>query len=265
MESLPRSVRLAAWTSAWLCDQVAIDDVLDRVRSPDDEPHDVRGMPGGGPPAPLRDAVRALRALGAHAATVALPRPGDPHGVGGPRELTEAAVDAGEAVVAVGAPVALVPRVTTFGPPGDQGQLVRWQWHEARPAPAGMDVTEADQALGTALFEANSTLTDLDLASWRPEVAQLLEDVRAAKDAAPLPRGYSPAAQALAARAARLWAITRFALDDDGAAVSASAAAARKAALQPLERAARHALAAACNSLAADPPPRPASRPTPSR
>ncbi|HSI92977.1 MAG TPA: hypothetical protein VK925_05720 [Jiangellaceae bacterium] len=254
MEVLPRSVRLAAWTNAWLRGQTSVDEVLDRVRGADDEPHDVEGMPPGAP-APLGDALRALRALGAHAATVALPRAGDPHGLAGPRVFTEAAVEAGEAVLTLGAPHALVPRVTTFGPPGDQGHLVSWVWHPATPAPPTADAATADRELSTALLEANSTLTDLDLPSWRPEVAQLLEDVRAAKNAAPLPHGYSPQAQALAARAARLWAIADFALADHGAAVSAAAADARRAALQPLERAARHALAAACNSLATAAPP----------
>lgn len=254
MEPLPRSVRLAAWTNAWLHGETSVDDVLDRVRSADDEPHEVEGMPPGAP-APLGDALRALRALGARSATVALPRAGDPHGLAGPRTLTEAAVEAGEAVLTAGAPHALVPRITTFGPPGDQGHLVRWMWHDAQPAPPAADAGEADRALGAALLQANSALTDLDLAAWRPEVAQLLEDVRSSTNAAPLPRAYSASAQALAARAARLWAVTNFALHDDGAAVSAAAADARRAALQPLERAARHALAAACNSFAAEAPP----------
>lgn len=252
MESLPRSVRLAAWTTAWFRGDSSIDDVMDRVRGIDDEPHDVEGAPIGSP-VPLAGALRALRDAGASGAAVALPRPGDPHGLAGPRALVEAAVAAGEAVLAVGAPYAMVPNITAFGPAGDQGQLVRWGWHDAVPSGPGDDIATAERALSTALLRANSTLVELNIAAWRPEVAQLLEDVRTGKNAAPLPISYSGPAQALAARAARLWAVTDFALSDRSAA-AAGVVAARRAALLPLERAARHALVAACNSLAGERP-----------
>jgi hypothetical protein len=247
MVSLPRSVRLAASASVWLAGDGTVVDVVDGVRG-DDEPHAVEGLPSGRDVA-LSEALHELRSAGARAAAVALPRPGDPQGLGGPRALTEAAVDAGEAVLAVGARVALVPRVTAFGPPGDQGHFVTWRWHVADPVPPGPGLAEAERALSVALLQAGSILADLDIASWRPEVAQLLEDVRAGRESAPLPHAYPAPAQALAARAARLWAVTDFALGDDGGATSASASAARRQALHPLERAARHALAAACNSL----------------
>lgn len=247
MVSLPRSVRLAASASVWLAGHGTVEDVVDSVRG-DDEPHTVEGLPHGSRGG-LSEALIALRSAGAQAVTVALPRPGDPQGLGGPRALTEAAVDAGEAVVATGAPHGLVPRVTAFGPPGDQGHFVTWQWYDAEPVLPGPSLVEAGQELSEALLEAGSTLADLDIASWRPEVAQLLDDVRAGRDSAPLPHAYPAAAQGLAARAARLWAVTEFALGDDGGALTASASAARRQALQPLERAARHALAAACNSL----------------
>lgn len=246
MVSLPRSVRLATSASAWLAGHGTIESVIDSVRGAD-EPHVVEGLPGGSP-AGLDEGLAALRAAGARALTVALPRPGDPHGLAGPRELTEAAVAAGEAAVATGAPYALVPEVTAFGPPGDQGHFVTWHWHPAEPVPPGPGVVEAEQTLSEALLQAGSTLADLDIASWRPEVAQLLEDVRSSRASAPLPHAYPSQVQALAARAARLWAVAEFALDDDGAALTATASAARREALRPLERAARHALAAACNA-----------------
>ncbi len=209
----------------------------------------MEGLPKGSP-ASLADALEALRAAGATAFTVALPRPGDPQGLAGPPELTEAAVEAGEAVVVAGAGQALVPRVTPFGPPGDQGHFVTWVWHKAAPPPAGPGLAEADRSLNEALLRAGSTLAELDVAAWRPEVARLLEDVRARRGAAPLPQGYPAPAQALAARAARLWAVAEFALGDDGAAVTATEAATRRGVLLELEREARHALAAACNAVA---------------
>lgn len=248
MLSLPRSVRLAAWATTWLHGQVTADDVAARVRGTD-EPHDVEGLPRVSP-APLTGGLEALRAAGATAFTVALPRPGDPQGLAGPPALNEAAVEAGEAVVAAGAEHALVPRVTPFGPPGDQGHFVTWVWHDAAPPPPGPAVADADRSLNEALLHAGSTLAEMDVAAWRPEVAQLLDDVRARRGAAPLPHGFPAPAQALAARAARLWAVAEFALGDDGAAVTATEAAARRTVLLELERESRHALAAACNAVA---------------
>lgn len=248
MLALPRSVRLATWATTWLHGQATADDVAARVRGTD-EPHEVEGLPTGSP-APLADGLQALRTAGARALTVALPRPGDPQGLAGPPALTEAAVEAGEAVLAVGANHALVPRVTPFGPPGDEGHFVTWVWHEAEPPPPGPALADADRSLNEALLHASSTLAELDVAAWRPEVARLLEDVRARRGAAPLPHGYPPPAQALAARAARLWAVAEFALGDDGAAVTATEAGTRRTVLRELEREARHALATACNAVA---------------
>lgn len=218
-------------------------EVADRVRG-DDEPHELVGAPSLDS---LSQVLPFWQKAGAYAVSAALPRPGDPHGLGGPVRLTESAVAAGEAIVAVGAPYALVPRVTPFGPPGDQGHFVEWVWHEANPPPAGPSIAQADRELNEALLAAGRVLADLDVPSWRPEVARLLDDVRAGRASAPLPHGYSREAQALAARAARLWTIAEFALADDGGAVTAADASTRRDSLRDLERAARHALVAACN------------------
>lgn len=248
MLALPRSLRLAAWASAWLGGAASLDDVVSRVRG-SDEPHDVRGMPGE-PVVSLADALLALRGAGARAFRVALPRAGDPHGLAGPPDLTAAAVDAGEAVVAAGANHALVPHVATFGPPGDQGHQVSWTWHDAAEVPPGPGPAEAEKELSLALLETGSVIDDLDVAAWRPEVEQLLDDLRSAKAAAPLPHAFPARAQALAAQAARILAIVDLALADDGGALTAASVQARRDGLRPLERAARHALAAAANSLA---------------
>ncbi|HEX6327192.1 MAG TPA: hypothetical protein VFZ72_11545 [Jiangellaceae bacterium] len=223
--------------------------MTDRVRG-DDEPHEVVGAPSLGS---LNQVLQFWQEAGAYAVNAALPRPGDPHGLGGPAPLTESAVVAGEAVIAVGAPYALVPRVTPFGPPGDEGHFVEWVWHEANPPPEGPGIAEADRELNEALLAAGRVLADLDVPSWRPEVARLLDDVRAGRASAPLPHGYSQQAQALAARSARLWTIAEFAMADDGGAVSAADASTRRDALRELERAARHALVAACNDHGAAP------------
>jgi hypothetical protein len=247
MVSLPRSVRLATWATAWLEGRCDDQEVIDRVRG-DDEPHEISGAPAL---ESLNQVLLYWREAGAGAALVALPRPGDPAGLGGPPPFNEAAVQAGEAVIAVGAAhSALVPQVTPFGPPGDQGHFVTWSWYETSSPPPGPAVSDADRELNEALVQAGKVLAELDVPAWRPEVAQLLDDVRAGRASAPLPHSYSPQAQALAARSARLWAIAEFALADDGGAVTAAEAAARRDGLTQLERAARHGLAAACNDSA---------------
>lgn len=249
MVTLPRSARLAAWSTAWLRDETSLDDVVARVCA-DDEPHDAVDVPGTTGAAPLALALQALRDAGAHALRVVLPVPGDPNGLGGPADLNGHAIDAGEAVIVVGVPCALVPDIQAFGPPGDQGHLVTWRCWYADPAPPGPLLQDADQALTSALLDAGSLLSDLDVATWRPEVATLLGDVRTNRVAEPLPRAFPTEAQAVAARSARLLAVVGFALNDDGGSLTAAAAQSRRAALLPLERTARGALAAACNALA---------------
>jgi hypothetical protein len=248
MVTMPRSARLTAWANAWLRHECSIDDVLTRVCA-DDEPHDVVDLPGNHSTSSLVIALTTLRDLGTAEFRVALPAPGDPVGLGGPRELTEDAIDAGEVVLADGAGIGLIPDVRPFGPPGDQGHLVTWRCRPAQAPPPGPSLAEAEQHLATTLLDAGASLAALDVASWRPEVATLLDDVRKSQIAEPLPRAFPPRAQMVAARSIRLLAVASFALDDDGGAVSATAAQSRRAVLAPLERAARHALVAACNSI----------------
>jgi hypothetical protein len=249
MLGLARSARLAAWAGCWLAGDVTLDEVVTRVRG-DDEPHIASGQPDDAPNTSLGSALDRLRASGARGLRVALPRPGDPHGLTGPRELTEAAVAAGEAVVCVGVDVALVPTIATFGPPGDRGTLVTWAWRPANPPPPVPALSEVDRALTSELRDAGSTLAGLDVAAWRPDAVRLLDDLRSSAPAAPLPRSFPPAAQTLAARAVRVLSVVDFALADDGLALTATAAQDRRDALVSLERGARHALAAACNALA---------------
>jgi hypothetical protein len=249
MLGLPRSVRLAAWADSWLTGRVTLAEAIARVHG-DDEPHTVTGLPTGPEPRSLGAVLGSLRADGARALRVALPRPGDPQGLAGPSDLTADAVAAGEAVVCVGAPVGLVPKVVTFGPPGDQGHQVSWAWHLAEPPPPGLSLADAERALSEQLIAAGSALTSLDIAAWHPQVGRLLDDIRSGRASEPLPRPFPPAAQALAARGARVLAMVDVALTDAGLSLTAASARARREALIPLERAARHALAAACNALA---------------
>src|SRR5919106_3535350 len=105
MLALPRSARLAVWAGGWLDGEATLADVVARVQG-DDEPHTVAGIPAHSSPESLGNALGALRANGVKALRVALPRPGDPFGLSGPPDLNADAVAAGEAVLAVGAPLA---------------------------------------------------------------------------------------------------------------------------------------------------------------
>jgi hypothetical protein len=232
--ALPVSARLAWWATAWLRGRVVTDLALDAVLA-DDATHVVAGLPGVTGSVPLARALAELRLAGVDGCGLALPDPGDPVGIGGPRELSAAALDAGEAVVA-GA-LGLVPRRV--------GAVIEWT---AYPALARQlaDVGEADRTLRRALQEAATALADLDVARWRPEAADALLDLHHRPSLRP-PPGTPPRCVELAGRAVQARAIVDLALQDDGGALSGAEIAARRAALAPLGAAARRGLVAACS------------------
>jgi hypothetical protein len=226
---LPLSATLAWWATGWLRGRVVPDLVLDAVAA------DGRLHVGRDGQSLLR-LLGELRAAGATGCGLALPIEGDPLGLGGPAELTGAAIGAGEAAVAVDAGLALVPDVGV--------EVVTWRLYaaERRQLP---DVGEADRALRGATLEAAEALARLDVARWRPEAADLLSSSR--REPPPAPDGVPARCADLAGRALVAEAIVEVAVADDGAAVSAAEIALRRAALDPLERAARRALVAACS------------------
>jgi len=249
MLELPRSARLVVWANAWLSGWVPLDDVLDAVRG-EDEPHEVTGLTEDRDSESLASALGTLRTRGLSALRLALPAPGDPLGVSGPLPTTRAAVDVGEAVVCLGADVCLVPEIVTFGPPGDQGHLVSWRAHPVTPSPVDVpSLAEAERELKEALIAAAAALSELDVASWRPEVGAALMALRSGDGAQRLPEPYPSRAQSVSVQATRLSAVLRLALEDDGAAATLQAANARREALSPVDRTARRALVAACNAL----------------
>jgi hypothetical protein len=234
--ALPPSARLAWWATAWLRGHAVTDLVIDAVIG-GDATHVVAGMPGGEGTVTLVQGLAELRRLGATAVGAALPVEGDPVGLGGPPAFNADALEVGEAVVVLGAGIGLVPHRT--------GAAIAWTVHPAgsRQLP---DVGEADRGLRAALLESASALADLDVARWRPEVADRLMDLR---HRGPLsaPDGVPTRCLDLAARGRQAMEIVDLALEDDGAAVSASEAARRRDALVPLDRAGRRALVAACS------------------
>lgn len=238
---LPAAARLAWWGTAWLRGHVVTDLVVDAVVG-DDATHVVAGLDalglGGDEGAEgLVIGLGRLRAEGAAGLGAAFPVEGDPVGLGGPRAFNDAALEAGEAVVAVDAGIGLAPARV--------GAAVTWVAHRAarRQLP---DVGEADRALRAALLESAQTLADLDVARWRPEVADRLMNLR---HRAPLvaPDGVPARCVELAARGLQATEIVDLALEDDGGAISLAEVEARRTALTPLARAGRRALVAACS------------------
>ena len=245
---LPLSGRFAVWFSAWVKGRVSLDDARDGILA-DDAAHDVVGIPTTpgastelpGSSVPLIVALGLLRGRGACAAGLALPVPGDPLGLAGPPAFNLEALEAGEGVVLEGVDLGLVPRRAGAG--------VVWTCHTAvarRPLP---DPREADATLRQALVGAARALADLDVARWRPEVADELMALRRPTDvpaAATMPAG----AVRLATTAARCLAIVGLALEDEGGSVTAWEAERRRDALIPLDTAARRAMVTACSASA---------------
>ncbi|MEU3713914.1 hypothetical protein [Streptomyces catenulae] len=257
----PRSGRLAAWGNALLAGLVSLDDAAEQIAD-DDAVHRVRGLPGEAAPVGLTLALGRLRAMGAVGLRVALPAPGHPLGLSGPPEFNARALDAGEAVLAAGAGVGLVPEIHRAGPDGGSGADVHvevvWECLPVREAPPAdvPSLGEAERELAEALREATEALTRLDVAGSGPVAQAALEAYRARAEAGRqvLAPGYPPRAVRvleLAQRVGALLTIARGAGGDGrehGGAVSSSEIAARAEALRPVERTARRAQVAAYNA-----------------
>lgn len=245
---LPSAARLASWGGAVLCADVSIDDAVDEITAGAlPETHSVL-VDDEAQPLPL--AFGWLRREGVQGLRLALPAPGDPAGVRASAPAVGAAVLAGEAVVTCGGAHTwlLVP---AFGSLGSSGKHVAWHSYAAEPSRLGDQPTlaQADRDLQSALTEAVDELVRLDVARWRPEVGKALAGLRTSSAAPPLPPGYEPRAQRLLTTALRIAAIVDLALDDVGAAVSATEVRGRSAALHSLAAASRRAVSAAVNSV----------------
>lgn len=213
-----------------------------------DAAHHVLGLAAPGADAELAEAQPLLLALGMvrRAGTtrchLALPAPGDPVGLSGPREFNEAALEVGEAVICSGAGLGMVPQVVGAG--------VQWQTYTAE-TPQVLSLAEAETELTAALLTTTEQLVDLDVARTVPEISEALTAVRRVggpSDEALAP-GYSARAERVAARARRCLAVCELALADDGGSISAFEATSRREALRTLERAARRGLVAACGDV----------------
>ena len=234
---LPVSGRVAWWGTAFLRGLVSPDEYGDAVLAGDT----AHVFGSGTDSRSLLEATAAARHAGATALGAAFPAPGDPSGLAGPTALSVAATEAGEAVLALG--VRTEPGIGWV--PERVGHAVEWTAYDARRR-MPPDLGDADRTLRRTLLDAANDLARLDVARWRPEVADALHDLRAG-DPVVAPPGVPSRAADLARRALHLQEVVDLALDSEGAAVSAGEIAARRAVLLPLGTAARHALTAACS------------------
>ncbi len=280
--TLPRSVLLARWLSDAPTGRAELRRAVAAIQG-DDEPHLVEGLGDGladglaglgdggtsgpGPAAePATDPERAtglgrlltgLRGLREVAAV--LPVPGE---LGVPPEVAGLAVDAGEAVIALGEEQswAVVPHVQEFGSAAETGHLVTWRvvaLPSGRRSLTGTlgTLAEAQQDLRATLHRAVQALDDLDVSRWRPEAADALAELRSDPGLSALPSGLDRRVVGTVVEAARLLRIVDLAEVDEGGAVNVWQADQRSTALREVGRAARRALAAA--TLAAGRPDQP--------
>ena len=232
-DGLPRSALLACWLQACVRGLVPPDDLADAVRG--DDPRHLLLLDDDA--LPLAALPARVSALEPHAVLLALPVAGDLAGLAGPASFNAAALESGEAVLLAGSGAGLVPRV--------DARTVLWEVQPAVEA-APIDPGEAGATLRRTLLEVTERLVALDVASWRPEIADLLLDLRRHRDL-PLPPGVSPRRVETIERAVLCLEIVQLAEEDEGGAVSSYEVQQRRGALADLGRVARRALVAACS------------------
>lgn len=237
--SLPRSATLAIWLNACLRGSVGVDDFAAAVTG-DDPQHLVVGWPGADGPLALTSLPPASYALTDPRVGLALPMAGHPIGLAGPAAFNADALETGEAVLLGGRArsLGLVPMI--------DARTVLWQVSAAE-RPAILDPREEARALRAALLTATAELVRLDVASWSPEVADLLMNLHHRPDPV-VPPGTEPDGVATLDRATLCLEVVALARADDGGSVTAYETSARHACLTDLDLAARRAIVAVCSA-----------------
>lgn len=223
------------WLNAALRGDVAPDDFAAAVRAADPQ-HLVVGWPED-PAFSLDRLPAAARRAGVTGARTALPVPGDPVGLGGPADFNKRALDAGEAVVLAGTGLGLAPE--------SDARTVLWRTGPAED-PALLDGAEEGRILRQVLSSTTTELVRLDVARWRPEIPDLLMNVRHRPDL-PLPPGTPARSVENLERAVLCLDIVELALVDEGGSTSAYEMAERRRCLTDLDRAARRVVVAVCS------------------
>lgn len=236
------SVWFVLWGNAVLSGRVSLDEGAEGIAGPE-ALHRVEGLPENPEPVTMAVALGRLRTSGVTRLSLALPVPGDPLGLGGPAAFTTAALATGEAVLVPESGLGLLPdnHGGATGASADDVRLVRWLAIEhVVAAEPGEPLGPAETALRLALVAAADELTVLDVAAGTD---------RPRRGSAPrrrLPPGTDGRAAHLLETADRMLETVAAALVDDGGALTAGAAVRRRAALAPLEHAARRAVVTAC-------------------
>lgn len=252
----PRSALLAAWGNAWLAGDIALPQLLARMTAYDDD-HRVIGLDGE-LELPLQQAVTRLRAAGAQRLRLVLPVPGDALGLPSPGPFTVAALNASEGVLALrsdGAGTGLVPTLHHHGSPFD-GTVTTVTWNAYEVVVPGPDpgpfLHDAEHDLRRGIVEAASTLRELDVAHWQPEMAGALSEIRDQArrgiDDDELPGSYPQRARQLLVQARQLAGVLSLAVADMESSVDSRGATGREQALRELARLVRHARVAAYNA-----------------
>jgi hypothetical protein len=253
----PRSALLATWAAAWAAGEVGLPDAVERVSAHDDL-HTVSGLDLLDDRMPLERAIGSLRAGGVTRWRVVLPVPGDLVGTPGPGAFTDAALAASEGVLALredGLGTGLVPALSVHGSEFD-GTVTTVAWtafpvHQGGPD-QGPFLHDAEHDLRRGVVEVARLLQDLDVARWRPEIADALMDLRRQARAGlaedELPSGLPTRARELLVSARQLGTVVSLALEDSGGALGTFEAQEREQALRRLGALVRRAGVAAYNS-----------------
>ena len=238
MRRLPAAARMTCWLNAWLAGRESADAVISALSVGKRAVEFVGPEPGSRLAPGLF--IGELRRWGVRQVSSSLPVPGDPLGLGGPPSFNADAIEATEGVVLHGAGLGLVPVRTST--------VVSWQVATASPPVYLPPVAEAARTLRASLAAAADELAQLDVASWRPEVADDLEMLRRPGGRVESVPFAAPECARLASDGMRAATIVELARADDTGPVSVWDAERRSAALQPLHHAARAALVAATSS-----------------
>jgi hypothetical protein len=247
---LSRCASLAAWSTAALRQEVGVEQAIDALHAGQCEP--IIATAGGSDESAVASrfalSIGRWRSLGIQGWRYVPVAPADSHGVPGPPEFHRQALDAGAALVSVdGPPLGLVPAPVDATPKVQESRLfplveLPTSDQGARPVES---VSDLDRALLTALTEVTDMMEGLELARWRDDIHDLLEQWG---EPPHMPPGTPGRAQRLAARSERVLALIELASDDEGGSRTASEMAQRASALRDLGRVARAAHAAAWNT-----------------
>lgn len=243
-----RSGRLVAWANAVLAGQVSPDTAADRIQG-EDLQHRLCRVGGVEQSLPLF--LASMRSAGVRGLLLVLPVPGDLRGLPGPAGFNSPALDAGEAVLLLGEePRGLTPALFR-DPDGPPGTCVTWTAHavERRIGTDLPSLGEAERQLTETLREVTEALASLDLARWRPQIAESLAGIRSGDGAVGLAPGYPGRAHRVLASAQRIAAIAALVENDPDGGAGTGILGTRDALLRQLSGAARYATLAAFNSV----------------